>query len=157
MNPGPAFNSIFFQFHFCKESLIWKKSKSMTLCQVNTFFPFLLATPLSLSHILEALFELTRHLSRALDLLCALLSELLRIKDTVLCATPGAKVLGHCQKQLTRTWIVRLLKMHFLHSRLFCEQPVFRPDSNCLSFSLYQPQKLFNCPLTEPRVAPKSA
>ena len=75
--------------------------------------PFLPATPLSPSPILEGVFELTQCPSRALDSPCALLPELQRIKDTVSCAALGAEVTGHSQQQLTQTLIVRFLKMHF--------------------------------------------
>merc|ERR1712198_804814 len=81
--------------------------------------PFLPATPPSPSRTLEGLFELTRRLSRALDSPRALLPELQRYKDTVMCVALGAEVPGHRQQQLTQTLIVRLLKTHFfLHRSL---------------------------------------
>ena len=40
--------------------------------------------------------------------------ELQRNKDTVRCAALGTGVPEHCQKQLTQTLIVRLLKTDFL-------------------------------------------
>ena len=57
-------------------------------------------------------FELTRCSSMAIDSPRALLPELQRYKDTDIdwC---GTQVPGHRQKQLTKTLIVRLLKMHF--------------------------------------------
>ena len=61
---------------------------------------------------------LTRRPSRALVSPGALLPELQRYKDTIRCATLGAEVPGHYQKQLTRILIVRLLKTHFLHRSL---------------------------------------
>ena len=65
--------------------------------------PFLTATPSSLSRTHEGLFELTQRPSRALDSPRSLLPELQRYKDTVKCATLGAEVPGHHQKQLTQT------------------------------------------------------
>ena len=65
---------------------------------------------------LKGFFELTRRSSRALDSPPALLLELQRYKDTVRCAVVGAEVPGHQQKHLTQTLILRLLKIHFLHT-----------------------------------------
>ena len=62
---------------------------------------------------LQVLFVLTWRPSRALDSPIALLPELQRYMDTFRCAAPGAEVPGHCQKQLTQTLIVRLLKTQF--------------------------------------------
>ena len=58
---------------------------------------------------LKGFFELTRHLSRALDLDAYVASELQRYKDTVRCGALSAEVPGHCQEQLTQTLIVRWL------------------------------------------------
>ena len=46
-----------------------------------------------------------------------LLPELKRHKDTVICAALGVEVPGHSLKQLTQTWIVRLLKACFFTHR----------------------------------------
>ena len=56
--------------------------------------PLLPATPLSPSRTLKGFFELTRHPSRALNLLCALLLELQRNKDSVRCAALSPEVPG---------------------------------------------------------------
>ena len=64
--------------------------------------PFLPATFLSPSLILEWLFELTLRPSRALDSPRALLSELQRSKDTIRSGALGAEVPGHRQQQLTQ-------------------------------------------------------
>ena len=76
-----------------------------------TYLKFVPATPLYWT--LEGLLELTRRPSRALDSPRALLLELQKYKDTVRCATLGAEVTEHRQKQLTQTLIMRLLKTHF--------------------------------------------
>ena len=78
----------------------------------HCFLQFLPATPSSPPRTLEGL-ELTRRPSRALDLPRALLPELHRYKDTIMCAVLGTVVPRHRQKQLTQTLIVRLLKTHF--------------------------------------------
>ena len=64
---------------------------------------FLLATPSPPSRTLAEIFDLTRLPSRALILPHALLSELQRYKDAVMCDTQGAEIPRHCQKQLTQT------------------------------------------------------
>ena len=51
-------------------------------------------------------------LSRTLNSPRALLPELQRYKDTVICVVLGTEVPGHCQEQLTHTFMVRLLKTH---------------------------------------------
>ena len=69
--------------------------------------------------------------SRALESPRALLPELQRYKDTVRCAALGAEVPGHRQKQLTQTFIVRLLKMHLftpISSQQNRIELVTRPD-----------------------------
>ena len=43
-------------------------------------------------------------------------------KSAVRCAALGAQVPGHCQKQLTQTLIVRLLKTHIFTPILDCEK-----------------------------------
>ena len=76
--------------------------------------PFLPATPLSLSRTFEGLFELTRCHSRAHNSPCALRPELQRYKDTHrLVCWATAEVSECCQKQLTQTLIVCLMKTHF--------------------------------------------
>ena len=85
--------------------------------------PFLQATPSSLSHTLEGLFELTQRPSRALDSPRALFPDIQRNKDIVRCVTLFAEVPRHCQKQLTQTLIVRLLKTHFFFTSIIdCEK-----------------------------------
>ena len=74
------------------------------------FLPFL---PASLSRTLEKLFEKTRHPSWALDLPRALLPGLL-----VRCVTLDPEVPGKCEEQPTQTLIVRLLKTHFIASKI---------------------------------------
>ena len=59
---------------------------------------------------LEGLFELTLRSSRALDMPRKLLPEHQRMKDIIRRAASCAAVPGHCQKQLTKTLIVLLLK-----------------------------------------------
>ena len=88
----------------------------------NFSLPFLPATPLSLSWILEGLFELTQRPSRALDLPRTSIPELQIYKGTLSCVLLGAEVPGHSQQQLTQTLIVRLLKTHFFTLILDCEK-----------------------------------
>ena len=78
--------------------------------------PFILATPTSLSRTFEGLFELIRRPSRALDSPCALLPELQRYKATVRCATLGAEVPDHRQKQLTQTLIVAFVENALIYT-----------------------------------------
>ena len=82
--------------------------------------------------LFEGLFELTRRSSRALNSPCALHPELQRYKDTVRCAELGAEVPGHCQKKLTQTLIVRLLKTHFYTPNLEFQQKNCVSDQTCL-------------------------
>ena len=85
-------------------------------------FLFLPATPLSPSRTLEGLFELIWQTSRAFDWPGVLLLELQGNKDTVRCALLDAEVPGRCQKQLTQTLIVLLLKTLFLTPILYNEK-----------------------------------
>ena len=56
---------------------------------------------------LKGLFELTQRSSRALNLPCALPTELKRIKDTIRCyAALGTEVPGHRQEGMTQTLCV---------------------------------------------------
>ena len=67
------------------------------------------------SQTLEGLFELTQRPSSVLDSPRALLPQLQRKKNIVMCALlGGAEVQGLCQKQLTQTLIV-----HFFRARFF--------------------------------------
>ena len=78
------------------------------------------------------LFELTRRLSRALDLPHALRPKLQRYKDTIRCGALSAEISGHRQQQLTQTLIVLLLKTHFftfLKSQQNIIELVSRPDT----------------------------
>ena len=61
---------------------------------------------------LKGFLTLERRPSRALNSTRALLQELKRNKDTVRFTESGTDVLRHRQQQLTKTLIVRLLKMH---------------------------------------------
>ena len=79
----------FFLFPFCKQSWIYMEGKSMTPRRGNNF---LLRSSQQLpcpSVSLEGLFELTRRLTRAHDLPCALLPELQRYKTTFRCGALG--------------------------------------------------------------------
>ena len=49
-------------------------------------------------------------------------AELQRNKGTIRCAAQGAEVPGQCQKQLTQTLILRLLKSHFTKFFLDCKK-----------------------------------
>ena len=101
--------NIFSVYFLLKKSLICQEGKSMTPGWEGYFsLLFLPATPSSPSWTLEGLFELTRRPSWALVSPRALLPELQRYKDTVMCAALGAEVPGHRQQQLTQTLIVRL-------------------------------------------------
>ena len=87
--------------------------------------PFLPATPSPPPWTLEGLFELVGRPSRALNSPRALLPELQRYKNTVRCVELGTEVPGHCQQQLTQTFvylIVRLLKKNFFTLILDCEK-----------------------------------
>ena len=79
---------------------------------IHFTLPFFPATHSSQCRTLEALFELPRHPSRALNLASSMLPELQRTKDTVRCDPLGSGVQGHCRERLTQTLIARLLKMH---------------------------------------------
>ena len=57
--------------------------------------------------------------SRALDSPHSLLSEVQINKHSISCAALVTEVPGHCPEQLTKTLIVRLLKMHFFSGFLF--------------------------------------
>ena len=73
----------FFLLLFCKKIIDLPEGQINDPSSKKHFsLPLLPATPSSMSRTLEGLFELTRRLSRALDLPRALLPELQRIKDT---------------------------------------------------------------------------
>ena len=82
--PGLATNSIFFCLLFLKKIIDLPGGQINDPSSGKHYsLPFLPAPHSSPSWTLEGLFEQTVHPSRALDSLCALLSKLLRIKNTV--------------------------------------------------------------------------
>ena len=103
---GLTTNSNYFLLPFCEKSLVCLEGKPMTPHREDTFLyrssqqlPRLCLGPMKV----EGLFELKRCPSRALDSPRVLFPDVQRTKDTVRCATLGAEVSGHCQKQLTQT------------------------------------------------------
>ena len=82
---------------------------------------FLLSTHLSPGQTLEGRRVSSKRPRKDLGWPGALLSDLQRNKDAVRCAALGAEVLGHPQKLLSQTLIVRLLKTHLITPFLDCK------------------------------------
>ena len=108
---GLATNSIFFQFPFGKKSLICLESKSITPHRGSTF-------------LFRSYQQLPHHRLGPLKGFLSWhgLPELKRCTDTVKCVALAPEVPGHCQKKLTQTLIVHLLKTHFFTLIRECEK-----------------------------------